>query len=64
MLADRPGPRGPHKLTEEVMSHLDAMLLEEVPIGAAAMVERLRHEQGVSVHRRTIEKLMRRKKGG
>jgi transposase len=65
LLAERPGPRGPHKMTEEVVGYLQSLLFERDPISAAALVEHLQRERGIVVHPRTIEKaLMQRKKGG
>ncbi len=50
------GPRGPHKLRPEVMEFLASRVLSGQPVRARALSTALRHELGVDLHPRTIER--------
>jgi transposase len=56
------GPKGARKLTPEVMKFIEARLLEEEPPGARVLARRIETELGVSVHPRSIERALARKK--
>ena len=60
LLPNRPGPRGPHKLTGEVVAALRAALLENPALGALGLVDLARERFGLSVHRRSIERALAR----
>lgn len=62
LLPHRRGPKSPHKLTPEVMALIDTQLSSEHPPGARELARRLRTELGVSVHPRSIERALARKK--
>ena len=56
------GPKGAHKLTPEVMQFIEARRIEEDPPGARALARLIETELGVSVHPRSIERALARKK--
>jgi transposase len=60
-----PRPRGPksaHKLTPEVMSLVDKHHSEGEPIQARALAQLLQQRLGITVHPRSIERALARKK--
>ena len=62
LLPDRPGPRRPHKLSDEVVEALQAAKSERPELTAAELVELVRERFGVSVHRRSIDRALSRGK--
>ena len=56
------GPKGAHKLTPEVMRFIEAQQIEEEPPGARALARLIETELGVSVHPRSTERALARKK--
>ena len=62
LLPDRPGPRRPHKLSDEVVEALQAAKSEQPELTAADLVELVRARFGVSVHRRSIGRALARGK--
>jgi transposase len=56
------GPRGPHKLRQEVADFLLAHVGPGQPVHAAALVRTVRERFGLHVHPRTIERAVRRGK--
>ena len=62
LLPDRPGPRRPHKLTDEVVEALRAAKSEQPEMTAAEMVDLVRDRFGVSVHRSSIDRALARGK--
>ncbi|NPV54818.1 MAG: helix-turn-helix domain-containing protein [Firmicutes bacterium] len=65
LIPEKPGPRGAHKLTGEVMAVIDEWLLEKPPPRAKELAGRLRQQFGIEVHPRSIERsLQRRTKKG
>ena len=62
LLPDRPGPRRPHKLSDEVVEALRAAKSERPELTAAEMVELVRERFGVSVHRSSIDRALAREK--
>ena len=62
LLPDRPGPRRPHKLSDEVVEALQAAKSEQPELTAADLVELARARFGISVHRRSIDRALARGK--
>lgn len=62
LLPDRPGPRRPHKLGEEVVEALRAARSEQPELSAADLVELVRERFGISIHRRSIGRALARQK--
>lgn len=60
-----PKPRGPktaHKLTPEVMAFIETQRADERSSGARSLARQIRAELGLSVHPRSIERALARKK--
>ncbi len=65
LLPKRPGPRRAHKLSEAVMSRLEAALALDPGLSSSALAELARDEFDLNVHPRSVERaLARRPKGG
>ena len=62
LLPSRPGPRGPHKLGPEVVEALRAAREERPPPSSRELVELVRERFGISVHRRSIDRVLAQKK--
>jgi len=62
LLPRQRGPKGAHKLSAQVMAFVDERLREEGPISAAKLAQRIADRFGISVHPRSIERAMARKK--
>jgi len=59
LIPDKPGPRGPSKLTAEVVDFARGELENEPAVTGAELARRIRSSLGRRVHRRTVEKLRR-----
>ena len=57
----KPGPRGAHKLTDEVLEHLEGLRQADPGLGAAALAAAVSERFGVTVHRRSIERALARR---
>ena len=57
LLPKKPGPRGPSKLTAEVLEFVLQCLQTDEKISMVEIKSRIQQKFGVSLHRRTIEKL-------
>ena len=62
LLPDRPGPRRPHKLSDEVVEALQEARSEQPVLSAGELVELVRARFGISVHRRSIDRALARGK--
>jgi transposase len=58
----RPGPRGGHKLTEQVLAWAEEQLAAEPALRPAQLVGRIGDSFGVRVHPRSIEKALARRR--
>jgi transposase len=56
----RPGPRGAHKLTDEVVAFARERLQAEPSLRSADLVEAIAGRFGVRVHRRSVERALAR----
>ena len=65
LLPRRRGPRGAHKLSEEVMGFARGVLEEDASLSTAELARMIKERFGISVHRRSIERALARgeKKG-
>jgi len=61
LVPDKPGPRGAHKLTDEVLDHLQAMRDADPQLGATALAAAVAERFGVTVHRRSVERALARR---
>ena len=59
LLAKRPGPKGPSKLTEDVLSFVKQRLQTDTSISTPELLTQVQKEFRVSFHRRTLEKLLK-----
>jgi len=63
LLPKRPGPKGAHKLTDEVMAFIDEVLEGDQAMGSEELSRSVSERFGLSVHPRSIERaLVRREK--
>jgi len=62
LLPVKRGPRGAHKITEEVMGFIEQARAEEAGLDAQVLAERIASRFGRSVHRRTVERALVRGK--
>ena len=60
LLPHRPGPRRPHKLSDEVVEALHAAKSEHPTLTARDLIALVRARFGISVHRRSIERALGR----
>ena len=59
LLSRKPGPRGPSKLTAEILAFVERQLEQEPELRAVQLQSRLEKELGASLHRRTLEKFLK-----
>jgi transposase-like protein len=60
----RPGPRGGHKLTPEVMDFIEKSLEDNSALSTSDLRQLLQERLGISVHPRSIERAQNRQKKG
>lgn len=60
LLPKKPGPRQPHKLTEEVVEAIHEALVVEPQLRAWQLVQLVEARFGLTVHRRSIERALAR----
>jgi transposase len=54
----KPGPRGRHKLTPEVVAFVQEELAKQPPAQVRELPDRIRERFGLRVHRRTVERAL------
>ena len=62
LIPARPGPRGGHKLTEEVVDLLEELLAADATLRPAGLAAALRQRTGISVHPRSAERALSRRR--
>jgi len=62
LLPRRRGPKGAHKLTDEVMSFIERRQTEDPQIHARALARQIKAQLNLSIHPRSIERALARKK--
>ena len=62
LLPHQRGPKGAHKLTAQLMTFIEVHLAEHGPVGARRLTQLIQTEFGLSVHPRSIERALARKK--
>lgn len=60
LLPAKRGPRGAHKLSESVMAFIDEQRSADPSLNASELARRVQARFGVSVHRRSIERALKR----
>jgi transposase len=65
LLPQRPGPKRAHKLSDDVLAHLEAAMADDSSLNSAQLSQLLNDQLGIRVHRRSVERALarRRKKG-
>ena len=61
LLPAKPGPREAHKLTDEVLDHLEALRLADPDLSSADLASVVEERFGVSVHPRSVERSFARR---
>jgi transposase len=61
LVPSKPGPRGAHKLTDEVLDHLEQLREADPGLGTAELAAAVSERFGVSVHRRSVERALARR---
>jgi transposase len=56
------GPRGAHKLTDEIVDFIDAMLAEDPQCGWKQLASAVEEQFQISVHPRSVERAWKRRK--
>jgi transposase len=64
LLSEKRGPKGAHKLNEEVMNFIDAQIEKDPSLKAPGIGLLLKKRFGIKAHRRSIERALDRKKKG
>jgi transposase len=62
LIPDKPGPREAHKLTPEVMAFVQRHLAISPTTNSPALARQIEQQYGISVHPRSIERALKRKK--
>jgi transposase len=62
LLPEKRGPRGPHKITAEVLRFIEQLRAEDENLDIRALTEAVVQRFGLSVHRRTVERALARSK--
>ena len=62
LLPRRRGPKGAHKLDSQILAFIEAFLSEHGPTGARRLAEVIQAELGLTIHPRSIERALARKK--
>ena len=57
----KPGPRGAHKLTDEVLDHLEALRAEQPALRTSDLVRAVADRFGKHVHPRSVERALARR---
>lgn len=60
LVPKKPGPRGPHKIDDEVLAFLQAQLGPGEPVRARELAKLVRRELDVELHPRTIERVLKK----
>ena len=61
LLPAKPGPRRAHKLTEEVLEHLEELLAADPKASSTALADAVQQRFGVRVHPRSVERALARR---
>jgi transposase len=62
LLPAKRGPRGPHKVTAEVLRFLEELRVQDESLDAQALAERVAQQFSLPIHPRTVERALARSK--
>lgn len=60
LVPKKPGPRGPHKIDDEVLAFLQVQLAPGEPVRARELAKLVRRELDIELHPRTIERVLKK----
>jgi transposase len=63
LLAERPGPRRAHKLTDEIVDFIEQALEQDASLRAAALAAVVADQFGITVHPRSVQRALARRSG-
>lgn len=58
----KPGPKGPRKLTDEVVDHLEELVAADPALRSSALADLVEERFGTRVHPRSIERALTRRR--
>lgn len=58
LMPGKPGPKGPRKLTAEVVDHIEELLAADPALRPAELAERIEQRFGIRVHPRSVERAL------
>ena len=64
LIPKKPGPKGAHKLTKQGQSFIDSYVADHPSASASETNAKLREKTGISVHNRTVERYLSKKRQG
>ena len=62
LLPAKRGPHGAHKITPEVLHFIERLRADDASLDVPTLIERIRQQFGLEVHRRTVERALARSK--
>jgi len=62
LIPEKPGPRKPHKLTQECQELIDGYVAENPRISSSEITERIKRENDIQMSKRTVERYRAKKK--
>lgn len=62
LIPAKPGPKGPRKLTDEVVEYLEQLLADDPALRPVALVDLVEERFGLRVHPRSIERALARRR--
>jgi transposase len=57
----KPGPRRAHKLSDQVLDHLDTLRTADPTLGSGQLAQAVAEQFGISVHPRSVERALARR---
>jgi transposase len=60
LVPKKPGPRGPHKIDDQLLAFLQAHTIPGKPIRAREMAKLVQRELNITLHPRTIERALKK----
>lgn len=62
LVPGKPGPKGPRKLTDEVVDHIERLLADDPALRPADLAGMVEQRFGVTVHPRSVERALDRRR--
>ncbi len=61
LLPAKPGPKRAHKVTDDVLDHIEELLVADPELGSTALADAVQERFGVRVHPRSVERALARR---